>query len=493
MTDVLSFFTQWHNNQQLYLVNRSERKSYSSCNILVASIRDYFNQEGITDQNVAILMCNSAAYVLTYFANRANQSTNIPINPKLTITEIASELSYCDCNWLITMPQFRMFCSKIADLSGVGIIELQEDMTSTIISRPWQHRVRRNSGDIVVMLHTSGTTGDPKKVMLSEKNLVANTHSHLTSLGLTKDDVVLIALPMFFGYCHTSQLLTHTRLGSTVVIYDHPLFTAKRFCELVQSNRVTCFTAVPAMLALLDKYTYLSRYDLSSLRYICYGGANTSPDILSSLMRKLPTVGFVNTYGQTECSPRVTALLPEDCLRKAGSIGLPIPGVEVRVVNEQGKPVAIDEVGEICVTGENVTPGYYKKPIESAAIIQDGFLHTADLARLDNEGYLYLVGRKKTVIISGGINIYPEEVEQVLLTLPFIEDAIVYGEDDPMLGEKVVTKIVPKDGAVITLEMIHKGLDNLLAQYKRPKKLYLTHKLTKTATGKKQRITKEVL
>lgn len=488
MTSVMGFLTQWGQSRRPYILSRRGVLDYATVNALALRMSESLRAEGIVDENIALLMENSSEYVLAYFAIRLAQSTVIPVNPKLTQNEVVAELRYCDCNWLILTPNHLEFCHRVADQVGVGIVLLEEDCSSTVLQRPRRQAIRLNSSDIVVMLHTSGTTGDPKKVMLSEANLVASTSSHIASLGLSAQDVVLVALPMFFGYCHTSQFLTHTRLGGTLVLLDQALFTAKRFCELVQSHHVTCFTAVPTMLALLDRYPYLGRYDLSSLRYICFGGAKASPELLRSLMRKLPAVGFVNTYGQTECSPRVTALLPEDSRGKLGSIGKAIPGVVVEVVDEQLVPVPPGEIGEIRVAGANVTPGYYKKPNETATLLRDGYLYTGDLACQDDEGYLYLVGRKTAVIISGGINVYPEEVEEALLALPFLADAIVFGEEDPSLGELVAARVVPREGNKVTLKMIHEALADRLARYKWPQRLYPVRELGTTPTGKKRRV-----
>jgi long-chain acyl-CoA synthetase len=488
MSSVDAFLTQWRHDPRTYIIDNGRAMGYAQANDLVGQIRECLVREDIREENAALVMENSSEYVLAYFANRLAGSTNIPLNPKLTKHEVTAELRYCDCNWIITDRKHSAYCLDIADELGLGVIELQEGCIPSVVRRPQRRSSRCNSSEIVVMLHTSGTTGDPKKVMLSEENLCANTQAHIASLALTPDDVVLVALPMLFVYCHTTQLLVHTRLGGTIVLYDEPLFTAKRFCELIQTYRITCFSAVPGMLVMLDRYGYLDRYDLSSLRYLCFGCASTPPQVLKRLMARLPHVGFVHTYGQTECGPRVTSLLPQDSVRKMGSIGQAIPGVTLDVVNPLGLPVAPGEIGEIRVSGKSVTSGYYKKPAATGALIRGSYLYTGDLARLDDDGFVYLAGRKKTVIISGGINIYPEEVEQALLSLPFIDDALVFGEENPYVGEAVAARVVPAQGESVTLQMVHQGLADLLAQYKWPKRIYVAEKVEKTPTGKTRRI-----
>ena len=169
-----------------------------------------------------------------------------------------------------------------------------------------------------------------------------------------------------------------------------------------------------------------SRYSLQSLRYLCFGGVTISTDVLEKINNWLPLgVGIVQTYGQTEAGPRITCLLPQDSKRKIGSVGKPIPGVYVRVIDEMGKELPANSKGEIIVKGDNVMKGYYKRPKETARVIKNGWLHTGDIGVFDEEGYLYVVGRIKNVIITGGLNVYPEEIEEILHSYPDVEDALV--------------------------------------------------------------------
>jgi long-chain acyl-CoA synthetase len=243
------------------------------------------------------------------------------------------------------------------------------------------------------------------------------------------------------------------------------------------------------MFALLDAYAYLEKYDLRSLRYICFGGGVVSLTTLKSLMAKMPATGFVQTYGQTECSPRVTALLPEDAIKKLGSVGKPIPGVQVEVVAKDGVLASINEPGEIRVKGKNTSPGYYKRFEETAKIRKGDWLYTGDLGRYDTEGYIWLVGRNKNVIISGGLKVYPEEVEAILGTHPLVHETIVRGESDPVLGEIPVADVVCKPGCRSEQfsQKLFVFMKARLAAYKIPRRIHLRETLDKTATGKLRR------
>ena len=488
MQTIDSFLRQWKTLDKPYLIYKNKTLSYNRVFDRVTILANTLAHVNATNQNIAIFAANSPEYIISYFGIILSDSTNIPVNVKLTDSEIKSEITYCDCNWIVAQAKYIDRLLTIAETTNVGIIEINEDYDIAIIKHPQKFMQRQNTSEIAVMLHTSGTTGNPKKVMLTHENLLANTLSSIQSLDLSNEDTVLVALPFFFGYCHTAQFLTHTRLGGTIVIYDQAVFTAKYFCHLVQKYKVTCFTAVPTMLSIINTYKYLNNYRLDTLRFFCFGGGSVSLKMLTSLMKKLPETGIVQTYGQTECSPRVTALLPEDSLRKIGSVGKPIPGVEIQIADKDNAVVNENEVGEILVKGKNTTPGYYKRKDETQKILKNGWLYTGDLARYDKDGYIYLVGRKKNIIISGGINIYPEEIEKVLKSFPGIAEACVIGESHELLGEVPIAFIVWNTTTVKNnQDKLRKYCVENLAVYKIPVRFEAVKELLQTATGKLNR------
>ena len=440
--------------------------------------------------NIAVIIPNSIEYAIAYFSIQYANRVVVPIGPQSTQLEILSTLEYCEVDLIVTDDQnfnsieavlknspFKSYLLNISNLKAV-VVNPEKSMrtkTSSLLTEPI------SENDTAILLHTSGTTKAPKRVMLTHKNLVCNVESNILSLELTSKDVVLIALPMYFGYCNTAQFLTHLYLGAKMVILDS-FFMPKQFLKDIEKHQITNFTAVPTMLLMLLSYRYSDQYDISSLRYICFGGGRMPVDKLSELIDKYPTVGFVQTYGQTECSPRVTALLPQFSAKKVGSVGKPIPNVKVIILDGNGNCCSPFSSGEICVSGNNIMKGYYKRPDATKNTIVDGWIHTGDVGYQDDDGFIYLNGRIKNMIISGGINIYPEEIEQILLSYDGIREALVVGENDDLLGEIPIAKIVvskPIDTNDLKAYCTH-----MMSNYKVPIRFDCVDELPHTYNGK---------
>lgn len=452
-------------------------------------IEEHAEKDSLT---VGIFQKNSINYAISYFGILFANKIIVPIGIQTKEPELISTMKYCEVDIIVTDSENKEFvvnCMRQYEFKvSVYIIDNDEMICLNIekksIKKSKYLSLNGNEEDVVIMLHTSGTTSNPKRVMLSSKNLICNIESNIKSLKLTKQDKVLIAMPMFFGYCNTAQFLTHIYLGAMIVILDN-IFVPKLFFQTVEEEKITNFTGVPTMLLMLLEYRYYDKYDFSTLRYICFGGGIMPVDKLKQLIVKYPTVGFVHTYGQTECAPRVTALLPNKALKKIGSVGKPIPGVRVRIVDMNDNPVGKMETGEIVVQGKNVMRGYYKQIEKTNAVIRDKWLHTGDLGYFDKDGYLFLTGRLKNMLISGGINIYPEEIEQLLLQHECVADALVVGKTHDLLGEVPVAKIVLKK-KVSALEL-REFCKEKMAAYKIPVEFEIVNKLDKTYNGKVKR------
>lgn len=442
--------------------------------------------------NIAILLPNSINYAIAYFAIQFSDNIVVPIGIQAKAPEIISSLEYCEIDLVISDTEHLEFLkSTIKGYDyGVDIYIIDSDdfitLNDNIASVPKTNSIQQNrtKDDVAIMLHTSGTTSNPKRVMLTHSNLINNIKSNIESLKLTKDDKVLIAMPMYFGYCNTAQFLTHLYLGASMVILNS-VFLPKQFFRIVEKEKITNFTCVPSMLLMLLNYRYADNYDYNSLRYICFGGGNMPVEKLKQLIEKYSSVGFVQTYGQTECSPRVTALLPEYSLSKIGSVGTPIPKVEVRILNFVGSDLQGNQIGEIVVKGKNTMKGYYKQPKITEQTIRDGWVYTGDLGYIDDDGFLYLAGRIKNIIISGGINIYPEEIEQILLQNEHVSDVCVIGEEHELLGEVPVAKVILKQA--INSNELRNYCSERLADYKIPIRFEIVDNLPKTYNGKIKR------
>jgi long-chain acyl-CoA synthetase len=440
--------------------------------------------------NAAIFLPNSIDYAVAYFALLFSNKVIVPIGTQSKGLEITSTLEYCEVDLITSSLQYRDFLKKSLSYYKHRIIILYiEDQSIDTIGDDKDFVAKSNSivntgieDDVAIMLHTSGTTSNPKRVMLTHSNLINNVESNIQSLKLTANDKVLISMPMHFGYCNTAQFLTHLYLGASMVILDG-MFLPKIFFQTVQDEKITNFTGVPSMLLMLLEYRYIDRYDINSLRYVCFGGGNMPVEKLKQLIQTFKTIGFVQTYGQTEASPRTTALLPEDELKKIGSVGFPLPNVKVKIFDGDDEQVA-NQIGEIVIQGKNVMKGYYKQPVITAETIVNGWLHTGDLGYLDNAGYLYLTGRKKNIIISGGINIYPEEIEEVLMSHPNVKEAYVTSEEHPLLGEVPLAKIVMRERVGDNFRAF---CTDKLAEYKIPVRFEIVDQIDKTYNGKIKR------
>ena len=472
--------------EESFTYKQWNEKAENLCKKIVA-------QASMDSKNVAIFLPNSISYAVAYFAAAFADKVVVPIGVKAKGPEIRSTLQYCEIDLILT--DTNMFCNLKDVLEEypyqICVLLVDDERPRYLnweckkIEKTFAIGFDGTENDVFLMLHTSGTTSNPKRVMLTHHNLLSNIESNVQSLQLTAQDVTLITLPMHFGYCNTAQFLTHVYLGATIVILEG-IFYPKSFFDTVQRESVTNFTCVPTALLLLLQYRFSSRYDVSSLRYICFGGSSIPAGQLEQLIHMFPTVGFVQTYGQTEASPRITALLPKDCLRKLGSVGKPIPHVCVTILLEDGTQAPPYQIGEIVVQGPNVMKGYYKRDDITGQTIVNGWLHTGDLGYVDSEGYYFLTGRKKNMIISGGINIYPEEIEEILLQHPDIEEAYVFSEADAVLNEVPAAKIkVSKYG--IDINALRDYCSQRLASYKIPTKFDIVAELPKTYNGKLKR------
>ncbi len=467
------------------------REWYVQTEVLSNKINDVIESCSL---NIALFLPNSIQYAIAYFAVLFSEKVIIPIGIQSKCLEITSTLEYCEVDLVISSLKYRDFLMECllhykhkiiilfvedCSIQYINVVEGYISKTDTLINKV-------SEDDVAIMLHTSGTTSDPKRVMLSHKNLICNVESNIESLALSSNDKTLIAMPMFFGYCNTAQFLTHLYLGASIVILES-VFLPKQFFQIVERECITNFTAVPSMLLILLNYRYYSDYNFSSLRYICFGGGKMPVNKLSELIKKYESIGFVQTYGQTECSPRVTAILPQDQLRKLGSVGKPIPNVDVSIFDENDNPLTINKIGEIVVKGSNIMKGYYKQSEITRKTIRNGWLHTGDLGYFDSEHYLYLAGRIKNIIISGGINIYPEEIEQLLLQHEYINDICVIGEEHELMGEVTIAKVVLKDNTNTSEAELKQYCSRNLTKYKVPVRFDFVESLSKTYNDKIKR------
>ena len=308
-----------------------------------------------------------------------------------------------------------------------------------------------NDDDDFIIVYTSGTTGKPKGAVLTHKNVFMNAINMVLECGLTKDEVQIIGTPLF----HIGGISAMTMLmvvGGTSIL--HRKFEPEHTLKTFEAEKVTYAFMVPSMWNILLEVPSFERFNVNSLRIICCGGASTPLELKKKLMKNFPNAGVFDTYGQTELSASTATLKASDSLLKTGSVGLPYSNVEVRVVDENMRDVEPGEIGEIIYRGPTTMKEYYKNPGETMETLRGGWLHSGDLVKYDEDGYLTVVDRKKDMIISGGENIYPKEIEEVLYTHPDILEAAVVGVPDEKWGETVKAYVVTRSGKNLTAQEV---------------------------------------
>lgn len=452
--------------------------------------------------HIALLLGNSPHFIISLYGALRLGATVIPINPIYTADEIGYILNNGDVKAVVGLDLMLPLAEKMHQhlpkvehfiICETGQSQMSENEISKLTlgpkMKPFTHVVgsgdldfkgpELNDADVAIILYTSGTTGKPKGAMLTHQNLYSNAKDVSDYLRMNEDDKVITALPMFHVFCLTVALNAPLMNGGTLLIV--PKFSPAEVFRIAKKYEATVFAGVPTMYNFLFQYPEGNSDDLKSLRLCISGGASLPVALLQNFERKF-NVMVSEGYGLSEASP-VTCFNPLDRPRKAGSIGTSIINVENKVVNELGEEVAPGEVGELIVRGPNVMAGYYKLPEETAATIKDGWLYTGDLARMDDEGYFYIVDRKKDMIIVGGYNVYPREVEEVLYNHPEVVEVAVLGVPDPNLGEAVRCYVVSKNPE-LTEEQLMEYCREHLAKYKVPNAIEFLEELPKNTTGK---------
>jgi long-chain acyl-CoA synthetase len=339
--------------------------------------------------------------------------------------------------------------------------------------------VPRDDGDLAVILYTSGTTGTPKGVALSHANLESNARASASLFELDRERWSVGVLPLSHSYGLTVMNAGHI-LGTRSALLRW--FNPEEVLKTIQEFRAEAMSGVPTMFVYLLNYPGASAYDTSTMRVWGSGAAPLPVEVVEPFERRFGGK-LLEGYGLTEASPVVAAHRLSG-VRKLGSVGQPIPGVTVSIRDDDDRALPVDEVGEVCVQGPNVMVGYYRNPEETAKTIRGGWLRTGDMGRLDADNYLYIVERKKDLIIRGGFNIYPRDVEEALYAFPGVAEAAVIGLPDTFMGEEVVAFVVLKPGQAATADEVAGFCQTRLAKYKCPKEIRFVDALPKSPVGK---------
>jgi len=419
---------------------------------------------------VALKLSNRVELVLALFAAWRLGATITPVNPSLTEVEVTRQLEDSGARLLVVE-------DGASTTSGVPTIDVGDLHDTVPGSGPTPHV---ESSALALLIYTSGTTGVPKGVMLDHANLGAMAAMGREALEVGPDDRCLLILPLFHVNGIVVSILIPLLAGASVVIAER--FNPNTFFATIEAERPTFFSAVPTIYSMLAALPDDVQPDTSSVRFAVCGAAPASADLLARFEARF---GFplVEGYGLSEgtCASTIN---PVSGIRKAGTVGLPFPGQDLRIVDPDGNEVPQGEPGEVVVRGPNVMRGYLGRPADTAAMIVDGWLHTGDIGKVDADGYLSLVGRSKEMIIRGGENIYPKEIEDVLASDPAVLEAAVIGVPDDTWGEVVVAFVQPRPGSTIDVEELKRRCAESLSGYKRPKTIHVLEALPKNAVGK---------
>ncbi|WP_026485975.1 long-chain-fatty-acid--CoA ligase [Caldanaerobius polysaccharolyticus] len=457
--------------------------TYEDLSMYVDKYAAYFQSIGVKKgDKIAISSPNCPEFVYTYLGASKAGAIVVPLNMMLTLQEIGYILKESGTSTIVIHPEVlqRIDRSTLPSLNVKNVVVLDEDFKSSVLKQGEVMDVDVSSADICTYLYTSGTTGNPKGAMLTHDNLISDVIALDEASDLGPSDNFLCVLPMFHSFSWTVNVLLALYLGSTITIKDS--FMPKDIYTTLVNEGITVFCGVPSMFAVLVRMA--KKGELKTLKLGISGGA---PLPLEVHRRFEEIFGYqiIEGYGLSEASP-VALLNPlePDAVRKVGSVGIPLPGVQAKVVDDNDMELPPEEVGELVIKGPIVMAGYHNLPEETAKTLRNGWLHTGDLAKQDEDGYFYIVDRLKDMIIVGGYNVYPREVEEVIYQHPAVQDVAVVGIGDKLKGEDVKAFIVLKEGYELTKHELQKFLQGRLATYKIPKIYEFVPQLPKTPTGK---------
>ncbi len=475
--------------------------NYRKFNERVNGLANYLITTGLKKgDRIGVLVHNSHQFMELYFAAAKAGGIFCPYNNHLKKTELKDIIDYSSPKFLFIDKDYtEMMDSLKSGLTSVEqYISLQtpgypymknyEDIISD--SQITEPGVVIDEDDVISIIFTAGTTGKAKGAMRTHRHLMSDAIASAIDLRVEYDEKVLITFPMYHVACE-DNIVRHTFLPNTFYIKKEGGFNPEEVLGYIAKERITRCQMVPTMIHSLLQVPDVTKFDLKSLRLILYAGAPMPVELLKRSLEIFPC-GFAQLYGQTESGPFTTVLKPEDHIldgsekkvKRLASSGKPALNYEIRIVDENDNDVPIGEVGEMIGRSEAMMKGYWQMPEETEKKLKNGWLHTGDLAKFDEDGYVYIVERKNDMIISGGVNIYPREIEEVLYRHQAVLEVSVIGIPDEHWGEVPKAVVVLREGASATEEEIIKFCGEHLAGYKKPKSVAFWKELPKSPQGK---------
>lgn len=468
-------------NKEAFITS-SNRLTYEDMNKKCNQIARLMQALGVTQgDKIAIVSRNNEHYFYAFFSLMKIGAIPMPINNRLTPSELIVILKETDATGIFFENEFQekvdatneqLHISHLFSIQSAA--EQSSDYSEENLDLPIDSR------EICEILFTSGTTGVPKGAVFNHERILAIASAVSINFGLTNEDNMLTLMPLSHSAPINTFFLSGLYCGASHVIGD---FTPKTFLTLIQQEKTTFSFAAPIAYLLSAQDPEIDQYDLSSMRIFAYGGGPLALASYERVKKAFNNENFYQVYGLTEAGPNGILLKPDEHLTKAGSIGkYPTVNMEIKIVHPDGKETLPNEYGEILLTGDSLMLEYYKKPEETGETIKNGWLYTGDIAYKDEDGYIYIVDRKKDIIISGGVSIYPREIEEVLAKHEAVSESCVVGVPHPEWGETVMAVIVPKE--TVTEEELRAFASAYLADYKCPRLYSFVEELPRNASGK---------
>jgi long-chain acyl-CoA synthetase len=466
-------------------VKRDERElTYAALDADTARVAGLLRAKGVRPgDRVGIMLPNVEYFPIAYYGALRAGAAIVPMNVLLKEREVAYYLGDSGAKVLVAWHAFADAAHAGADQTGADCVLVEPGAFEAMLERcdPLDDVVERDGSDTAVILYTSGTTGAPKGAELTQDNLRSNVAASVEVFGLDERSVTLGALPLFHAFGQTCGLNATIAVGGLLTLIAR--FDGTMALEIVERDRVTVCEGVPTMYNAMLHSPRAGDTDVSTLEVCVSGGAAMPVELMRAFEARFGCQ-VLEGYGLSETSP-VASFNRRDRERKPGSIGLPLDGVEMRVVAHDGSEVAHGDVGEIAIRGHNVMKGYWRRPDATAEVLdEDGWFRTGDMGRIDDDGYFFIVDRKKELVIRGGYNVYPREVEEVLYEHPDVREAAVIGIPHDDLGEEVAAAVALRDGADSTAADLRAFVKERVAAYKYPRVVWVVDELPKGATGK---------
>jgi oxalate---CoA ligase len=436
-------------------------------------------------RRIATVLSNGLPALVTFLAG-AIAGTSAPLNPAYPYEEFFFYLGDTGAEVLLCPPHGAEQARSAAADRGIPALTVEMDSQGNVhLVEPRRRNVTQSPAPdyVALMLHTSGSTGRPKRVPLRQDNLAISAANIARHCELAPDDVGLCVMPLFHIHGLVASVLAPLAVGGTIVVPTK--FNPLTFWQTVRDHRVTWYSAVPTMHQLLLARSHGHRHHSTTLRFVRSASAPLAPEVIQRI-EDVFGVPFIEAYGMTEASHQMSSNPLPPRYRKHGSVGQ-ATGIEISIIDEEGNHLGKDKPGEVVIKGQSVFSGYENNPEANAASFVGGWFRTGDQGFLDKDDYLHLVGRIKDLIIRGGDNVAPREVDEVLLRHPAVAEAVTFAMPHPVLGEEVAAAVVLHEPGGATASVLLKHCRERLAEYKVPKKLFLVHSIPMTATGKVRR------